>query len=237
MNDAASGTLILIPVPIAEGALQTLAPEAMQWTKRLRHYFVENLRTARRNLRAFHRALPIDEIEFCEIDKHSGPDLRMLERWLLEGHDVGVMSEAGCPGVADPGAELVAVAHRVGARVLPLTGPSSILLALMASGLDGQRFAFHGYLPQKAPERGQRIIALEAQSRKEAQTQIFIETPYRNAAMLEDLLKSCGGETRLCIAQNIGGEGAVIQTKRISEWRNEKPQMQKAPAVFCLLAR
>lgn len=213
-----------------------LAPEAVEWTERLRYYFVENLRTARRTLRAIHRTLPIDDLQFSEIDKHTGPDLRALETWLVAGNEVGVMSESGCPGVADPGAELVAVAHRVGARVLPLTGPSSILLALMASGLNGQRFAFQGYLPQKAPERGQRIAALEAQSRREGQTQIFIETPYRNAALLEDLLKHCGAETRLCIAQNIGATDAFIQTKKVAAWRSATPALQKAPAVFCLLA-
>lgn len=236
MNTTARGALILVPVPIAEGALYTLAPEVVSYTETLRHYFVENLRTARRALRAIHRTLPIDDIQFSEIDKHAGPDLQTLEAWLHAGHDVGVMSEAGCPGVADPGAELVAAAHRIDARVLPLTGPSSILLALMASGLNGQRFAFQGYLPQKAPERGQRIMALEAGSRREGQTQIFIETPYRNAAMLDDLLKHCAAETRLCIAQNIGRTDAFIQTKKIAVWRNERPQMHKAPAVFCLLA-
>ena len=235
MNTRTPGTLILIPVPIAEAALHTLPPEAVANTETLRHYFVENLRTARRTLRSIHRTLQIDDILFSEIDKHTGPDLRTLEAWLREGHDVGVMSEAGCPGIADPGAELVAVAHRIGARVLPLTGPSSILLALMASGLNGQRFAFQGYLPQKAPERGQRIAALEAQSRREAQTQIFIETPYRNAALLEDLLKHCAAETRLCIAQNISGANSFIQTKKIAAWRSAMPPLQKAPAVFCLL--
>lgn len=236
MIASAPGTLYLIPIPIAEGALHTLAPEVVQHTETLRHYFVENLRTARRALRAIHRELPIDAIHFSEIDKHIGADLHALEAWLAAGLGVGVMSEAGCPGVADPGAELVAVAHRIGARVTPLTGPSSILLALMASGLNGQRFAFQGYLPQKAPERGQRIAALETQSRREDQTQIFIETPYRNAALLDDLLKTCGAETRLCIAQNISAPDAFIQTKTVAAWRSTTPQMQKAPAVFCLLA-
>lgn len=237
MNTPARGTLILIPVPIVEGALHTLAPEVVTYTETLRHYFVENLRTARRVLRAIHRALPIDDIQFSEIDKHAGADLRTMEAWLIAGHDVGVMSEAGCPGIADPGAELVAVAHQVGACVLPLTGPSSILLALMASGLNGQRFAFQGYLPQKVPERGQRIAALEADSRRNDQTQIFIETPYRNAALLEDFLKHCAAETRLCIAQNIGSADAFICTKKIAAWRSERPQMQKVPTVYCLLAR
>lgn len=230
------GTLFLIPVPIADGAIHTLATEVLQRTEKLRHYCVENLRTARRALRAMHAGLVIDEIHFSEIDKHSGPDLPTLKKWLLEGADVGVMSEAGCPGVADPGAELVAAAHAVGARVVPLTGPSSILLALMASGLNGQRFAFVGYLPQKAPERGQRIAALEAQSRKEGQTQIFIETPYRNGALLDDLLKHCGPETRLCIAQNISAPDEAIGTKTIRGWQAQKPLLAKAPAVFCLLA-
>jgi len=231
-----SGRLILLPVPIADGALHTLPAAVSTHTAVLRHYFVEALRTARRTLRALHPTLPIDDIQFAEINEHTPPDLRTLRAWLEAGHDVGVMSEAGCPGIADPGAALAAEAHRLGAAVVPVVGPSSILLALMASGLNGQRFAFGGYLPAKAPARGQRIAALEAHSRREGQTQIFIETPYRNAALLDDFLQTCDPQTWLCIAQSLTGPAEWVRTRRVAEWRADKPALQKAPAVFCMLA-
>lgn len=232
-----SGTLYLIPVPIADGALQTLSPEITEYTLQIKHFFVENLRTARRFLKSIHPSLVIDELSFSEIDKHEGPDTGTLKKWLLSGHSVGILSEAGCPGIADPGADLVSVAHTIGSTVVPLVGPSSILLALMASGLNGQSFAFQGYLPVKHPMRDQKITALEALSRKEQQTQIFIETPYRNNAMLEDLLKGCQQNTRLCIAQNITAANAFLKTKTIAQWKQEKPILEKEPAVFLLLAR
>jgi 16S rRNA (cytidine1402-2'-O)-methyltransferase len=178
----------------------------------------------------------IDTIQFSEIDKHKGPDVKQLKVWLNAGIDVGVMSEAGCPGVADPGAELVAATHNMGAEVIPLTGPSSILLALMASGLNGQSFAFAGYLPLKEPARSKKIQMVEQRSQNEQQTQIFIETPYRNSALLSELLKVCKNNTRLCIAQNITAKNAVIKTKTIAEWKKEIPRLEKAPAVFLILA-
>ncbi len=230
-----TGTLYLIPIPIAEGALQTLSPEIGQYTGKIAHYFVEDLRTARRFLRSLHKELVIDNLHFSEIDKHTGPDKATLRQWLKDGHDVGIMSEAGCPGIADPGADLVAVAQSMGANVIPLVGPNSLILALMASGLNGQSFSFTGYLPVKEPLRSKRIKDLEAISVKENQTQLFIETPYRNDHLLADLLKNCNPKTRVCIARNITTPEAMIKTKTIAEWNKAIPQLGKAPAVFLLL--
>lgn len=233
---ANTGKFYLIPIPIAEGALHTLSPEIARHALELKHYFVENIRTARRFLKALHPSIVIDELQFSEIDKHEGPDTTLLRKWLKEGHDVGVMSEAGCPGIADPGAELTAIAHSAGATVIPLTGPSSILLALMASGLNGQSFCFTGYLPVKEPARSQRIKSLEQTSKKEKQTQLFIETPYRNNVLLDELLKHCEQGTKLCIAQNISAPNAYIKTQLISEWKKNKPVLEKLPAIFLMLA-
>ncbi len=230
------GTLYLVPITIADNALQTLPAEVYTHTATLQYYFVENVRTARRFLKSLHKELVIDEMHFSEIDKHNGADIALLKKWLNEGKQVGVMSEAGCPGIADPGAELAGIAHSIGTKVVPLTGPSSIILSLMASGLNGQSFAFNGYLPIKDPARTQKLKALEAHSKKENQTQIFIETPYRNNQFLDELLKQGQGNTRLCIAVNISAEDSYIKTKTINEWKQQKPELPKAPAVFLLLA-
>ena len=231
------GTLYLIPAPIAEGAApQTTAPEVLAISRRLQCYVAENARTTRRVLRAWHPYLILESIEISEIDKHGGPDLSLLRRWLREGREVGLMSEAGCPAVADPGSELVAAAHEAGAIIRPLTGPSSIMLALMASGLGGQSFAFWGYLPIKEPARGARIEELEVFSKKEQQTQIFIETPYRNDAMMADLLKHLASSTRLCVAQNLTAADEKIRMMTVAQWRKEAVILEKTPAVFLMLA-
>lgn len=231
-----TGTVYLIPLPVVEGALHTLSPDVAKYTLILRHYFVENIRTSRRFLRSLHASLVIDELTFSEIDKHSGPDTRLLKTWLQEGKDVGIMSEVGCPGIADPGSDLVAVAHTLNAPIVPLTGPSSILLALMASGLNGQSFAFNGYLPVKEPLRGKTIKDLETRSAKEKQTQIFIETPYRNQQLLQDLLKNCSSRTRICIARNITAPSQFIRTLTAAEWQKNPLPPDKEPAIFLLLA-
>lgn len=235
MHNSLSSTVFLVPIPIAEGALHTLSQEITTHTADLRHYFVENIRTARRFLRSIHPTLVIDDIQFSEIDKHKGPDTGLLRTWLKAKHNVGILSEAGCPGIADPGAELVGIAHSAGARIVPLTGPNSIILALMASGLNGQSFCFTGYLPVKEPDRSKRIKELEATSQKERQTQIFIETPYRNNQLISDLFKNLNDKTRLCIAQNISAPDAFIKTKTIGEWKKEKHEPGKVPAVFLIL--
>jgi len=234
-ENAKTGTVYLIPIPVADGALHTLSPEITTLTGKLGYYFVENVRTTRRFLRSLHKDLVIDSLHFSEIDKHTGPNTALLIQWLKEGHDIGIMSEAGCPGIADPGAELVAAAQNIGIKVVPLVGPSSLILALMASGLNGQSFCFTGYLPVKEPMRSKRIKDLEAISLKENQTQLFIETPYRNDHLLEDLLKNCNPKTRLCIAQNITAANELIKTKTIAEWSKKIPIIGKVPAVFLIL--
>jgi len=230
------GKLYLIPIPIADGALQTLSPDISEYTRLIQHYFVENIRTARRFLKLLHSSIVIDDLQFSEIDKHTGPDIGLLKQWLKAGHNIGIMSESGCPGIADPGAELVKAAQQMNITVVPLTGPSSVILSLMASGLNGQSFCFNGYLPVKEPARSQKIKTLEQTSRKENQTQIFIETPYRNNVLLDELIKNCQGNTRLCIAMNITAQDAFIKTKTITEWKSNKPVLEKLPAVFLFLA-
>lgn len=229
------GSVYLIPIPIAEGASHTLAPEIATHTLQIRHYFVENLRTARRFLKALHPSIVIDELSFSEIDKHRGADTRTFREWIKAGHSIGIMSESGCPGIADPGADIVAIAQEMNATIIPLTGPNSMILALMASGLNGQSFCFNGYLPVKEPARSQKIKALEAVSKKEQQTQLFIETPYRNNILLDELLKHCQNSTRICIAQNITAENASIKTKTVTDWKKNKPALEKAPTVFLML--
>jgi 16S rRNA (cytidine1402-2'-O)-methyltransferase len=230
------GLLYLIPVPIIEGdGALTTTPEVTATSRKLQYYVVENAKTARKFLRAWHPHLVLESIEMLEIDKHKGADLGAFRRWLREGKEVGLMSEAGCPAVADPGSDIVAAAHEEGAVVKPLTGPSSLLLALMASGLNGQGFAFWGYLPIKEPARGARIKELETLSKKHSQTQLFIETPYRNEAMLGDLLKHLSNGTRLCIAQHISSPEEWIKTKTVGEWKKQMPGLAKQPTVFLLL--
>jgi 16S rRNA (cytidine1402-2'-O)-methyltransferase len=234
-NDKKTGTLYLIPIPIADGALQTLSSEITTYTATVTHFFAENIRTARRFLKSLHPSLIIDNLYFSEIDKHSGADTPLFKDWLKDGHNIGLLSEAGCPGIADPGADLVAIAQQMNAVVIPLVGPNSLILALMASGLNGQSFCFNGYLPVKEPMRSKRIKELEARSIKENQTQLFIETPYRNDALLTDLLQHCNPKTRVCIALNITAADAFIKTRTVTDWKKEKPTLGKSPAVFLLL--
>jgi len=231
-----TGTIVLIPIPIADNALSTLSADVAKYTLQIQHFFVENLRTARRFLKALHPSIVIDNLNFSEIDKHTGPDISQMKRLLNEGHTIGIMSEAGCPGIADPGAELVHAAQSMGSKIIPLVGPNSLILALMASGLNGQSFCFNGYLSVKDPMRSQRIKALEQQSIKEKQTQLFIETPYRNDVLMADLLKHCAANTQLCIAQNITAPDAVIKTQSIEKWRKNIPALGKVPMVFLILA-
>jgi 16S rRNA (cytidine1402-2'-O)-methyltransferase len=177
----------------------------------------------------------IETLQISEIDKHAGPDMGLLRQWLKAGHEIGIMSEAGCPGIADPGAELAWVAQSMGARVVPITGPNSIILALMASGLNGQSFCFTGYLPVKDPNRSKRIKELETVSAREKQTQIFIETPYRNDYLLGDLIKTCNSHTRICIAKISLRPNEWIKTKTVADWRKDKPVLGKEPVVFLML--
>ena len=231
-----SGKLYLIPVPIAEGKNKTLSEEVGLILPSIKHFFVENVRTARRFIKSVHPDAVIDSLQFSEINKHNGVDATLLKTWLKEGHDVGVMSESGCPGIADPGADVVALAQQMNIEVMPLVGPSSITLSLMASGFNGQSFCFNGYLPVKDPERSKQIKLLEAASLKYRQTQIFIETPYRNNALLNDLLKHCNENTRLCIAYYLTSDTSFVKSKTIKQWKSENCVLEKQPCVFLILA-
>jgi 16S rRNA (cytidine1402-2'-O)-methyltransferase len=230
------GTLWMIPVPIAENTMHTIPTEVLEQCNQLQHFFVENIREARRFLKAVNKEFDIDACSFCEMNRNTPLDIAQLKSWLKNGIDVGVISDAGCPGIADPGALLAQTAQELTARVKALTGPSSIVLSLMASGLNGQSFSFIGYLPVKEPDRSKRIKVLETHSAKEQQTQIFIETPYRNNVLLQDLLKTCGKSTRLCIAIDINGPEESIQTKSIAEWSKQLVNLAKKPAIFLILA-
>jgi 16S rRNA (cytidine1402-2'-O)-methyltransferase len=231
------GRLWLIPVPITESGWETLPAQTLEIAQTVRHFFVENLRSARRFLRGIAPQLVIEDRYFVELLKHEAPDLATLRAWLSAGEEVGILSEAGCPGIADPGAVLVAEAHRLGIPVTPLTGPSSILLAVMASGFSGQSFAFNGYLPVKNPDRKERIRFYEHRAVKEGQTQVFIETPYRNAALLTDLLAGCNGNTLLCVAYQLGSPNPWVRTAPVREWLDKPEVLPKEPAVFLLAGK
>jgi 16S rRNA (cytidine1402-2'-O)-methyltransferase len=227
-----AGTLFLIPVGLGgDDEPPLVAPATRQAAHRLSRFIVENAKSARRFLQAIEHPLPLRTIEMHVLDEHTR-DIEPLLGLLLSGVDCGLMSEAGCPAVADPGAALVRRAHAAGIVVVPLVGPSSILLALMASGLDGQHFTFHGYLPAESAGRTRRISEIEAQA--EQATQIFIETPYRNGALLRSLLDGCRGDTLLCIAVDLTLPGASVVTRSIVEWKKKPPDLGRRPAVFLL---
>jgi 16S rRNA (cytidine1402-2'-O)-methyltransferase len=231
-----SGKIILIPVTLGDSSLEKVIPqEVIECITPIRHFIVENVRTARRFLRKAHHGFPIDESTFYELNKHTKPqELSKFLQPARNGGIIGLMSEAGVPGVADPGADIVAIAHEQNIMVQPMVGPSSIILSVMASGLNGQNFAFNGYLPVKGPERIKKIKALESRSSQEKQSQLFIETPYRNMALLSDLLKTCNPTTKLCIAADITLESEYIQTKSVKAWKKALPELNKRPAIFIL---
>lgn len=234
-----TGLLYLVPVALGESSSDAILPEEVQRIARSLHYFVvENAKSARVELKRIGITRPIQEIDIRELPREpSQADLDALLAPLAAGQSAGLMSEAGAPAVADPGALLVQAAHANGIRVVPLVGPSSLLLGLMASGLNGQCFSFHGYLPVREPERCKRIIELERQSHRELRTQIFIETPYRNAALFAALLETCRPDTRLCVATELTTSRESIATKRIDAWRaGPAPVLEKRPTVFLLLA-
>jgi 16S rRNA (cytidine1402-2'-O)-methyltransferase len=233
------GTLFLLPTQLGESAWRAVLPVATRETAcRLRHFVVENAKTARASLKWLGHPVPLRELAIEQLPESLRPaDVDRLLAPLLAGEDVGILSEAGCPGVADPGALLVRRAHELGLTVMPLVGPSSLLLALMASGLDGQRFAFHGYLPQHEPERSKRIVELEKESRQKRQTQLFIETPYRNEALFDALLKACQPATLLCVATDLTLATESVSTRRIADWcRHAKTDFSRRPTVFLLLS-
>lgn len=232
------GKLFLIPIPIAEGQIDTIPESVKQLSLSLKYYFVENVRTARRYLKQLDKSINIDTIEFSEINQRNPADLQVLKSWLEAGYDVGVMSEAGCPGIADPGSVLVDEAQEIGALVMPQVGPSSIFLALMGSGFNGQSFRFGGYLPIKNPMRQKAIKQMEDWSLQRQETQIFIETPYRNFQLIEDLIQQCKGTTKLCIAANISAEDQMIKTLTLTQWKKHYKllDLQKVPCIFLIYA-
>jgi len=228
--------LYLIPTTLGETTVDKVLPaENSQIVRKLQYFVVENTRTARRHLKKMIPEIVIDDLDFKELNEHTErKELELLLEPTSRGFDIGILSEAGCPGVADPGADLVALAHTRGIKVVPLVGPSSILLSLMASGFNGQNFAFIGYLPVKPAERATAIREIERTSGREKQTQIFIEAPYRNAKLLEELLSLCNGLTKLCIAVDLTMESEFVVTKSIAEWRKVPPELGKRPAIFLL---
>lgn len=234
-----AGTLYLIPVPLGPTPPQdSLLPGVLATIRPLRFFVVEQAKTARAFLKAVGTEQPLQALQLEELNEHTRPDaLDRLLTPLRAGHDVGLLSEAGCPAVADPGANLVALAQQESIRVVPLIGPSSLLLALMASGLNGQRFAFQGYLPAKEAERSKALRDLEAESKKRQQTQIFIETPYRNRAMFDGILQSCQAGTRLTVATDLTLPGESVLTRTIQQWKKETPpDIERRPTVFLMLA-
>lgn len=229
--------LYLIPVTLGDTPTEKVLPAYnKEIILGIRHFIVEELRTARRFLKQVERSIDIDELTFYPMGKHA--DTALFSQYLeplRHGDPVGVISEAGCPAVADPGADIVAIAQREGLRVVPLVGPSSILLAVMASGFNGQSFAFHGYLPIDPSQRAKRLKQLEARAVSEAQTQLFIETPYRNARLFADICSACNPQTRLCIAAGLTTEDEYVRTRTLREWKKQgMPDLGKIPAIFLI---
>jgi 16S rRNA (cytidine1402-2'-O)-methyltransferase len=233
------GTLYLIPVPLAdEAAAKSFTPFLVDTINNIKEYIVENEKTARKFLKEAGLKTPQSELLIHDYSKHNRDSgTGDFFKGLQVGKSVGLMSEAGCPGIADPGSEIVEKAHRMGIKVVPLVGPSSILLALMASGFNGQSFTFHGYLPIDKVERSKKIKELENLSEKSDQTQIFIETPFRNNPMLEEILKSAHPKTRLCIATDLTSATEFVQTKTIADWQKKVPELHKRPTIFLLFHR
>ena len=228
----------MIPVTLGDDNITWVLPQdVVNIARQLDTFIVENEKTARHFLGVIKTIKPIRELTLLTLNEHTTEkELPTLIAPLIAGKDVGLMSEAGCPGIADPGARLAELAHRKGIRVTPLVGPSSILLALMASGFNGQRFTFLGYLPTEKAARVQRLKDIEKLSQRNRETQIFIETPYRNQHLIEDILNTCESTTRLCIARNVSLDSEMILSKTIAEWRKgELPDLHKLPTVFLIL--
>lgn len=230
------GKLYLIPTPVSDGSpREILAPQTLAVLNSLDFFIVEEIRTARRFLVRAGIEKPIDSLTFLIYNEHhAGTPPEEFLQPVLDGRDAGLLSEAGAPCVADPGGMIVAAAHRKGIRVVPLSGPSSLLLALMASGLNGQQFVFHGYLPADKPAREQKLRDLESRARRTSETQIFIETPYRNHQLFESILATCKGDTLLCLAIDISGTDESILTLPVGSWKNKRPDLHKKPAIFLL---
>jgi 16S rRNA (cytidine1402-2'-O)-methyltransferase len=230
-----TGNIYLIPVTLGgDDFLKVIPEKVISLTKLLRYFIVEDVRSARRFLRLIDKGFPIDDTLFMELNEHIGDS--QIQDYLepaVRGSDIGIMSEAGLPGIADPGAKIIALAHRKNIKVIPLSGPSSIILALISSGFNGQNFTFNGYLPVKPAEKTTKIKELEKKAR-EGYAQIFMETPYRNQKMFESLIATCSNETMLCIAADITLPSESIRSMKISEWKKKIPQLDDKLVVFVL---
>lgn len=233
MNDAGTA-LYLIPTVLAESTQdKVLSPQITDVVQNLDVFFVENVRTARRFISSLKLGKIIDELTFFELSKDT-PESETREQLKKLKQSAGIISEAGCPGIADPGAVAVNLAHQMGIRVIPLAGPSSILLALMSSGMSGQSFTFHGYLPIDKVQRKKAIQSLERDARQRNQTQIFMETPFRNNQLLEAVLESCMPDTQLCIVSNVTAEDEFIRAMPVKNWKSNTPDLHKRPTVFLI---
>jgi len=230
------GRLYLIPTTLGDCSLDAVIPRDVQdIVKYLRYFIVENVRSARRYLRRIDKDFPIDDSFFFELNKHTKQvDLIFFISPLKEGFSIGLLSEAGCPAVADPGSSLVSLAHKLDIQVCPLVGPSSILLALMGSGFSGQQFTFHGYLPKEQTIRVKMLKEFETHTRKTGQTHIFMETPFRNNHLVSDLLEHLADQTKLCIASNLSTPQEFICTMNVSSWKNKQYDFSKQPSLFLL---
>ncbi|MDD3038982.1 SAM-dependent methyltransferase [Bacteroides sp.] len=228
--------LYLLPVTLGDTSIEKVLPSYnAEIIRGIRHFIVEDIRSARRFLKKVDHDIDIDSLTFYPLNKHTSPeDISSYLKPLTGGTSMGVISEAGCPAVADPGADVVAIAQRKRLKVVPLVGPSSIILSVMASGFNGQSFAFHGYLPIEPGERAKKLKALEQRVYTESQTQLFIETPYRNHKMIEDILHNCRPQTKLCIAANITCDDEYIQTRAVNDWKGNLPDLSKIPCIFLL---
>lgn len=230
--------LYLIPVPISNGPLSDSLPAGnIELTLQLRHFIVENVRTARRFLKRLDAAFPIGECSFSVLDRHTAAEeVASYLQPLRDGNAIGVMSEAGCPAVADPGSHPVEIAQREGLKVIPLVGPSSILMAQMASGFNGQGFSFHGYLPIEPAERRKALLRLQSESASRQMTQIFIETPYRNNKLVAELSRTLPGNFMLCVARDLTGPTEQVVTRTCADWRSSRYDFDKTPAIFLLFS-
>ncbi len=228
--------IYLIPCVLAEEASQTIPTYIIDAVKKCNVIFAENERTARRFLKAMDKTIVIDQFEWFAIHKAEEEELRNFTQKIKEEKTIAIISEAGCPGVADPGQILIAAAQTLNCIIKPLVGPSSILLALMASGMNGQQFEFLGYLPIDNAERTKKIKELELSSNRKNSTKIFIETPYRNNQLVESILKTCDNRTLFCIAVNLTAQNESIKTMQVGEWKSKKPELHKQPAIFLLYA-
>ncbi|HTC01651.1 MAG TPA: SAM-dependent methyltransferase [Ferruginibacter sp.] len=231
-----SSIVYLVPCVLDEAATQTIPLYIIDSIKDCQVIFAENERTARRFFKSIYKEMVIDDYEWHTIHKAEGEQKNIFRQRIAEGKNIAIISEAGCPGIADPGQILIDVAQQMNAAVKPLVGPSSILLALMASGMNGQQFQFVGYLPIDNAERLKQIKELEIESQKKNCTQIFIETPYRNNQLIEVLLKTCKSTTKICIAAELTSANEYVKTKTVSDWRKEKTDFHKKPVIFLLLA-